>query len=42
VYRIGHEYIKENLAIYLREKFENDDKKITNEIKSIINKTEEL
>lgn len=41
-YRISHEYIKENLAIYLREKFENDDKKITNEIKTIINKTEEL
>lgn len=38
-YVITLEYIKENLWIYLREKYENDDKKIVTEIKQIINKT---
>jgi hypothetical protein len=42
VYRISYDYIRENLSIYLREKFENDDKKVLYEIKTIINKTEEL
>ena len=38
-YIISFEHIKENLWIYLREKYENDDKKIATEIKQIINKT---
>ncbi len=41
-YIISYEYLKENLSIYLREKFENDDKRISREIKSIIKKTGDL
>lgn len=41
VYRISYEYIKENLTVYLREKYENDEKRIASEIKTILNKTQE-
>ena len=42
VYVVPLEYIKENLIVYLNEKYENDDKKIATEIRQIINKTLDL
>ncbi len=42
VYRVSYDYLRENLSIYLKEKFENDDKKVLSEIKTILNKTEEF
>lgn len=40
-YIVSLDYLKENLIIYLNEKYDNDDKKISTEIKQIINKTQE-
>jgi len=41
-YLIALTYIKENLLVYLREKYDNDDKRISSEIKQIIKKTIDL
>jgi hypothetical protein len=41
-YIVSLSYINENLIVYLNEKFDNDDKKISTEIRQIINKTIDL
>ena len=39
---ISKEEIKDNLSVFLKEKYDNDEKKLASEIALIINKTKEL